>query len=259
MANSTRETFVEQLKSHLQGLREKAANEFSKKNFNKELNGLANDPVYQKFHLANADYAFIRFMGRMSISIGRRLGEIYDKILRAAAQTRFGLTKQDVVIKLNRLELDINIPFDKLKQRDLQHVKRVIHKHLKSSHAKYASLGIEIRYNFNPNDSSRLRKDCDMGAHLKKKQARPLYLVFADNSPRLKDAVARLKRAGWEFLIGQPAHDFMTELVGFDFSQELRKSAVSKLVESQIRGLMEDIKNSYAAAQSTFMSSTTKN
>jgi hypothetical protein len=84
--NQTLQRFRKELCHHLAGWRNKAREDFSESNLEKELIALTNDPVYSKFHLATADYVLIRLMGRMSISIGRRLGEIYDKLPRIAAQ-----------------------------------------------------------------------------------------------------------------------------------------------------------------------------
>ena len=74
--------FIGQLRHHLEGWRQKVIADFSKGNFDSELASLSSDPVYPKFHFHSAAYVNIRFMGRMSISIGRRLGEIYDKVPR---------------------------------------------------------------------------------------------------------------------------------------------------------------------------------
>jgi len=183
-------------------------------------------------------------MGRMSISIGRRLGEIYDKIPRIAAQARFGLTAEQVVVKFSDLELDVCIPLDALGDEDAEHVKNVQTKHLPDIRTLGSGLAIEIRYNFNPNDSSRLRKDKQLGKLLSDKGYTPVYLVFAENSPRLADAVSSLRRAGWSFVIGTAALNLMADLVGFDVSAILDEQDVSEEIQKEINAMMENIKNS---------------
>src|SRR5690606_12444668 len=86
-------------------------------------------------------------------------------------------------------------------------------------------IGIEIRYNFNPNDSARLRKDVAMAENLAFNGLLPIYLVFSGISPR-DEAIARLKRAGWSFLIGKPAVQFAKDLLGLDLATILEKPDV---------------------------------
>ena len=73
----------------------------------------------------------------------------------------------------------------------------------------------------------------------------PIYLVFSSISPR-DEAIARLKRAGWIFLVGQSALDFATDLLGMDLTSILDRPAVSKEIKEEIEGMMSDIKSSYA-------------
>jgi len=158
--------FIESLRHHLSGLYAKAERDFSQSGFADELRNLRRDPVYPKFALDCPEYALIRLIGRMSISIGRRLGEIYDKIPRFIAASRFNLSPDEVSPKLNSLELDIGLKFNLLSHEDRNHVKETIKQYLQ--HAEFSrGIGIEIRYNFNPNDSARLRKDVDMANYLR--------------------------------------------------------------------------------------------
>lgn len=241
--------FMEELRHHLGGWKDKVDTDFAEKNFTKELKGLSVDPVYAKFHLATPEYVFIRLMGRMSISIGRRLGEIYDKIPRFAAQGRYQLQREQVVTKLDGLEIDIRLLFSDLSDGDQKYLLSVTHNHLKIDPSKYNGLGIEIRYNFNPNDSSRLRKDKHLANLLIKENLYPIYLVFADNSPRLKDAVTSLEREGWHFLIANPALDFMADVVGFDIGNVLDKQEVSDEIKKEMEQVMQKIWASHAARQ----------
>ena len=52
----------------------------------------------------------------------------------------------------------------------------------------------------------------------------------------------------------RPGLDFMTDLVDFDISKVLDDPDVSQLVTDQISGLMDDIRGSYAASQTSFTS-----
>lgn len=239
--------FLHELRHHLSGWKAKAQRDFSRESFQNELKSLANDPVYSRFHLAHPDYVFIRLMGRMSVSIGRRLGEIYDKIPRMAAQARYGLSHDKVAVRFQTLELDLCIRLQDLGSDDCPHLSRVVRKHFNVDLAHFTGVGAEIRYNFNPNDSARLRKDKAMAGYLRTAGLYPVYLVFAENSPRLRDAIASLKRAGWHFLIGRAALAFMTDLVGFDISNVLDRPEISNEVKEQIGRLLLSIRDSYAA------------
>lgn len=243
--------FLEELRHHLQGWKEKVDVDFAKENFDKELDGLSVDPVYAKFHLATPEYVFIRLMGRMSVSIGRRLGEIYDKIPRFAAQGRYKLRRDQVVTKLGGLEIDIRLLFSDLDEEDRHHLYDVASGHLGIDPNAFSGLGIEVRYNFNPNDSSRLRKDKQLASLLIEQGLYPVYLVFADNSPRLEDAVTSLERSGWNFLIASPALDFMANVVGFDISKALDDAKVSAEIKKETEQFMQKIWESFAAKQLT--------
>ncbi len=243
------ENFLEHLRHHLEGWQAKVDHDFSKEAYEIEMAALSVDPVYSKFLLASPDYILIRLMGRMSVSIGRRLGELYDKIPRLAAQARYRLDREKVVVKFDGLELDVALTLADLSRGDVRHVIQTCRQHLEIRLERFKGLATEIRYNFNPNDSARIRKDKHLGEVLQAEGYSPLYLVFAENSPRLGDAVASLKRGGWQFLVGKPALSFMADLVGFDISNVLDRPEVSEEIEKQIQALMQSIKKSYAYRQ----------
>lgn len=236
--------FISHLRHHLKGWRQKVIADFSQESFDAELAALNSDPIYPKFHFNSADYVNIRFMGRMSISIGRRIGEIYDKVPRLLAAARYNLKPTQVAPKFDGLELDIGLNFSEIKPSDCEFVQNICEKYTGIRPAA-SGVGIEIRYNFNPNDSSRLRKDVDMANKLISHNLLPIYLVFSAISPR-DEAIARLKRAGWYFLVGQEGLDFATELLGMDLSSVLERPAISREIKSEIDGMMDDIKSSYA-------------
>ncbi len=218
----------------MRGWKDKVAEDFSTESVQRELDALRKDPVYATFFLASREYVMVRLIGRMSISIGRRLGEIYDKVPRLIAQARFALSKDQVAPKMGgNLELDVCIPFALVSQEDRAHAIATAKKHLELKAPVAKGLGIEIRYNFNPNDSARLRKDVDMAGYLKEAGLTPIYLIFAENSPR-DEAIARLKRAGWNFLVGREGLNFMSELVGVDINSFLTRPAVAQEIEREM-------------------------
>ena len=218
-----RSHMMESLRWHFEGWKAKVRQDFSAHGYANELDSLRGDDVYRLFSFDRPEYVLIRLMGRMSISIGRRLGEIYDKLPRLAAAARFNLSMDEVVQKISGLELDIA-----LRKGDLSHSDRVHLDDLLSSRFNTDScsgLAIEIRYNFNPNDSARLRKDEAIAGLAVAEGLFPVYLVFSTISPR-QDAIARLGRAGWHFLIGAEASDFMRDLLGVDFNDILQSTSL---------------------------------
>lgn len=240
---SISDEFWEELDHHLTGWLEKVSEDFSKNAFNRELADLRRDPVYASFGFAIPEYVLIRLMGRVSISIGRRLGEVYDKIPRILAQARFQLPHGSVAPKIKKkLELDVCIPINELSIVDVAHVNKVASKHIKRK-LLAGGMGIEIRYNFNPNDSARLRKDVDMASLLIQSDLTPVYLIFSTISPR-DEAIARLKRAGWTFLVGKEAESFMRDLIGMDFAAILKD--VRTDLDSKVSGIMKEIYTSHA-------------
>lgn len=244
MTTQLEDEFIRHLRHHLAGWRQKVQGDFSRENFERELAELNSDPIYPKFALNTAQYVNIRFMGRVSISIGRRLGEIYDKVPRLLAAARYKLLPEQVAPKFGILELDIGLSFLQITAADADFVRAICAAHLNVTNIS-GGIGIEIRYNFNPNDSSRLRKDEDMAAKVRAAGLTPIYLVFSSISPR-DEAIARLQRAGWIFIVGQPALNFATSLLGLDLSTILDRPAVKAEIDKEVTGMMNDIKISYA-------------
>ena len=237
--------FLTELRHHFQGWLAKVTNDSSEAAFRTELESLRADQLYSSFGLATPEYALVRIMGRLSISIGRRLGEIYDKIPRFVTQARFNLTPAEVAPKIDgKLELDVCIPLARLLAEDQQHVRDTMAHHVPSAQ-NYTGVAIEIRYNFNPNDSSRLRKDVNMAELLQGQNLAPVYLIFSTISPR-DEAIARLTRAGWIFLVGEPAAQFMNELIGMDIQTILASDAVRQEVGVEMARIMRVVYESFA-------------
>jgi len=249
MANSKTEAeieekFMKELRHHLSGWHSKISADFSEESFKTEISQLQNDPVYSKFGFAIPEYVLVRLMGRFSISIGRRLGEIYDKVPRFITSARFDLSPEEVAPMFDGLQLDIGIPLEALSDEDKQHLVPIFQSSFPNSEIKNG-LGIEIRYNFNPNDSARLRKDEHMASLLLNAGLFPIYLIFSEISPR-EEAIARLKRAGWNFLVGKAADGFMNKLIGMDFSTILDRPKIQNEIRQDIDLLMEEMRNSVA-------------
>jgi len=238
-----RDKFLAVIKEQLAGLKQKVLTDFTKSNFDSELAGLQSDPVYSKFAFDCPEYVLIRLMGRISISVGRRLGEIYDKVPRYAASVRFNLPPEKIAPKFDRLELDVGLNFSDINEADKNHITDVFNKYLNGNNI-LNGLGIEIRYNFNPNDSSRLRKDVDMGQKLVANNLCPIYLIFSAISPR-QDAISRLTNSGWNFLIGQDAINFMSELVGLNITTILDEKDVYLDIKSVVEDIMRTLVKSH--------------
>lgn len=205
------------------------------------------DGIYRAFALDCPEYVLVRLMGRVSISIGRRLGEIYDKVPRLVAAARFNLSQTQVAPKLGGLELDIGLVSTDLAIEDFAHVQAVTKAHVSWDH-QYAGVGIEIRYNFNPNDSARLRKDVQMAGYVANAGLLPIYVVFSTLSPR-DEAIARLKRAGWNFLIGEDAETYLSDLFGLDVRNVLEDVEVRAEIKKNMGAIMQTMVQSYAFQQ----------
>ena len=238
--------FVDAIRHHLAGWKQKIESDFGQASYEKELAKLASDPVYAKFALDRPEYVFVRLMGRMSISIGRRLGEIYDKLPRFIASARFNVTPEQIAEQFNGLELDLGLRYELLSVVDRKHVTAMLADY--GADGNETGVGIEIRYNFNPNDSARLRKDVDMADYVRNEGLFPLYLIYSAISPRV-EAIARLERAGWHFLQGEDAFNFTTRLFGIDFLGILERPVVRRRVQDEVRELMASIFTSYAFSQ----------
>lgn len=242
--NTIERRFLDAVKHHIQGWKTKIENDFGHDSYIAELRALKEDPVYSKFGFDIPEYVLVRLIGRMSISVGRRLGEIYDKLPRFVAAARFNVTPQQVAEKFDGLELDIGLRYALLSESDIQHVKRIVGQ-LKRGAQEAKGVGIEIRYNFNPNDSARLRKDVALAGYLEAKGLAPIYLIYSAISPR-DEAISRLTRGGWFFLQGNAASDFTTELFGTDFLALLEREDVRQEIHDEVRRIMRSIFNSTA-------------
>lgn len=248
LVKRTEERFLQELRHHFDGWKTKVTTDLGQAHFEEELADLRKDPVYASFGLDTAEYALVRLMGRVSISIGRRLGEIYDKIPRFVTQARFNLSQEDVApIMAAKLQLDVCVPLTKIAEHDKEHVQTVAKKHLGVT-ALNQGLAIEVRYNFNPNDSARLRKDVDMAEYVQKAGYTGVFLVFSTISPR-DEAIARLTRAGWKFLVGDEATKFMQDLIGMDIGGILNAPAVREEVRREMATIMRALYESHAVRQ----------
>lgn len=226
--------FLDLLRRALHGWRDKVVADFSEVSYTLELRGLKQDPVYADFRLACPEYVLVRLMGRMSISFGRRLGELHDNLPKYVAAARFGLVPVDVAAKIGNLNLDVRIPLPLLTPEDRSHVQKLTEAALgRKLKDGTQGLGIEIRYNFNPNDSARLRKDVDMARGLLDAGLEPIYLVFSGISPR-HEAMDRLRRAGWTFLIASKADEFVNELLGLNLRLLLQEDSVQVEIKKEM-------------------------
>lgn len=240
------EVIINELNHQLNGWIEKVK-DFEVANFSKELSDLKSDTLYPIFNLDTPQYATIRLMGRVSISIGRRLGELYDKIPRLLAMHRYNLTKEQVAPKYNGLEVDVCLTSKSIDSQSFSFINDVYFEYFERNIDTFG-LGIEIRYNFNPNDSSRLRKDCVMASEMVRENLTPIYLVYSSISPR-NEAIERLKRAGWHFLIGQDALDFSSKILGLDVSTIWKREKIKRVINSKVDEMMLKIKNSHAISE----------
>jgi hypothetical protein len=242
--NQIEDNFMAALRHHLAGWHSKVEEDFGEESYQSELSNLISDRVYSKFGFASQEYVLVRLMGRLSISIGRRLGEIYDKIPRFATQARFGLSPPEASPLIDGLELDICIRRALLKPEDRKVVTATVRKYV-GPLKNLKGVGIEIRYNFNPNDSARLRKDVKMASSLEANELLPVYLIFSQISPR-QEAIARLKRAGWKFLVGRDAEKFMNDLIGMDLAEILDRPRVKAEIQKEVDSLMSKMLDSAA-------------
>lgn len=238
---------INMLRSQLEGLHKKIREDFSLDSYNSEQDLLSSDPIYNQFYLNSPEYVNIRLMGRVSISIGRRIGEIYDKVPRMLAINKYGIQSVDVTPKIGGLELDVCLRFSQLSQEDIKYLSD-IHKKYLNEDINTDGFGIEIRYNFNPNDSSRLRKDCEMAKNLERENLTPIYLIFSSISPR-NDAIKRLATAGWKFLIGQDANNFSKDIFGLDIGGIFQEPEIQKEIKQKINDIMNELKSSHAFKQ----------
>ena len=238
--------FLHAIEHHIRGWRQKIDDDFGVASYEKELENLRSDPVYSKFGLDCPEYVLVRLMGRMSISVGRRLGEMYDKLPRFLAAARFNVTSEQVAEKFDGLEIDIGLRYSLLSQEDRIQVASALTAY--GADGSENGVGIEIRYNFNPNDSARLRKDVDMARHVQAAGLFPLYLIYSSISPR-DDAIARLTRGGWQFVQGNNATNFTRRLFGADFLGILDRPDLQARLHKEIHELLVSIFHSYAFSQ----------
>lgn len=246
VADAVDEELIRAIEHHLLGLKRKIIEDFGKESYDEELAKLAQDPVYSGFSLDRPEYVVIRLMGRVSISIGRRLGEIYDRIPRFLAAARFDISPNQVAEKINGLELDIALRYEHLNTADREHVAETLTDI--GADGRETGVAIEIRYNFNPNDSARLRKDVDLARYVREAGLFPVYLIYSTISPR-EEAIARLARAGWNFVEGQAAINLTNRLLGTDFLAALRRHDVGQFIDQEVESIMECVFGSYAFSQ----------
>jgi hypothetical protein len=81
--------------------------------------------------------------------------------------------------------------------------------------------------------------------YLRKDGLLPVYLIFSAISPR-DDAITKLEKAGWNFLIGDTAIFFGKNLLGLDLAKILDQPNIKSEVKNEINDIMKTIFSSYA-------------
>jgi hypothetical protein len=237
---------IQTIRRHFEELHEKIVSEFSDLKFDKELGDLRDDPVYSLWNFDREEYVLVRKIGRISISIGRRLGDIYDKLVREAIKSRFNLTQEQVAPKFgttNLIELDARIAFNQINDVEKTRIQSIISSYCEKFD-EIDGLGIEVRYNFNPNDSARLRKDVAMCELLEDNNLFPIFLIFSTSSPR-QDAIGRLTRTGWLFFIGDESYNFLKEITKFDFKRFLIRDDIKQIIVEESDRIFKSLKDKY--------------
>ena len=87
-----------------------------------------------------------------------------------------------------------------------------------------------------------------MANYLQREALLPIYLIFSAISPR-DEAISRLKRAGWNFLIGESAITFAEDLLGLNLAQILNKPHIKAEIQREVNEMMKMIFNSHAFQQ----------
>jgi len=232
------------LRSYVPGPVKKAGGE--KKDL---LRAYSADPMFSIFGLDSPEYIAAALSGGTVTSIHRKLGDIYEAIVKIIFQHQLGISMDDLTYRAKIMSgttaetrtADVYLHFHKIADQERR---RTAEEFAHAEIAKLASepkieligIGMEIRHCYQTNDSKRTQADEAMARHLLVAGVLPLMPLFCNQSA---PTIIKRYRSVWVVKVGYESYDLVRVLSGFDLYDFMKRNREDfrKPVIEMLRGL----------------------
>ncbi|HUT01339.1 MAG TPA: hypothetical protein VM031_02700 [Phycisphaerae bacterium] len=191
------------------------------------------DPVYSIFGLDSPEYIAATLGGGTVTSIHRKIGDIYESVVKRVVMATLGLTEEQVTYEASiqsgdveeHRTADVSIPLDDLDGPDRERIAGYCQDELRKltdrPRADLVGLGMEVRHSYATGDSKRTQADEAMARHLLVSGILPIMPLFSDQSNR---GIVRRYRSVWVVKEGMESYEMVTFLTRYDLFDFMRRN-----------------------------------
>lgn len=194
----------------------------------------AEDPMFSIFGLDTPEYVAATLSGGTITSIHRKLGDIYEAVVKIVFHHQLGLSMEDITYRAKIMSgttqetrtADVYLRFDKI--TDSGH-RRAAQQFASDELAKLAAepkidligIGMEVRHCYQTSDSKRTQADEAMARHLLVAGVLPLMPLFCNQSA---PTIIKRYRSVWVVKEGSESYGIVRDLSGFDLYDFMKRN-----------------------------------
>lgn len=197
------------------------------------LNRYHNDPVYSMWGLDSPEYVAATLAGGTITSIHRKLGDIYQDVIKAIFIAKLGQKTAHLSYsaaipsgtKEEKRSADAYLQFNRLSEPARRAVVAWCRTELKNLAArpriKLVGIGLEIRHCYQTGDSKRSQADEAMARHLLVSGILPVMPLFCNQS---NPSVISRYRSVWIVKEGMQSYELIRDFTGYDYFDFLQRN-----------------------------------
>lgn len=185
------------------------------------------DPLFSIFGLDSPEYIFATLSGGTVTSIHRKIGDVYEDVVRTIFVHRLGLSFEDISYsaaiqsgsEIEDRTADAYLQFDKLEPEDRVRVEQFCQDELlkltSNPQMNMIGVGMEIRHCYQTGDSKRAQADEALGRHFVLSGILPIVPFFCNQSN--PSIIRRYRqRSIWVVKEGLESYAAVKSLSGYD-------------------------------------------
>lgn len=187
-----------------------------------------NDPVWSHFGFDNEEFLRLRYVGNYYTSIFRKMGDMYERFVKAIVADRLGLDVEDLHYEFDvvvndvsqKRSLDVAIDVDKITNSEV--ADRVYKEFQRIAGKDAPRIAVaEVRCCYQIGDSKRIQADETAAIAARAAGLLPVLMVFCSNS--LASPIKRHRQRGfWHVVEGTECYDFLKAITDFDLYEYLK-------------------------------------
>jgi hypothetical protein len=191
------------------------------------------DPLFSIWGLDSPEYATATLSGGTITSIHRKLGDIYQDVVKTILISTLRQRAEHVVYsavivsgtKEEKRSADAYIQFDRLAEPQRSQIKRwcndELNKLAANPQVKLIGVGMEIRHCYQTGDSKRTQADEAMARHLLVAGILPVMPLFCNQS---NPGIVSRYRSVWIVKQGMESYDTIRVFSGYDYFDFLKRN-----------------------------------